>query len=163
LEALDNKNGIITIKAGQWDALACENASLSHVGRFGEKAAQEHAIKAAKIKGSSMPSKTSESKPPISNSPRIPPASKGTNIASTSIPVPTNQKVDNKLKGTLEIEDKQVVLIPNNPDEKLQISDNLDPNRNSRSSLFSGRILMSLHGRYQIWLGSCNTLKFWKF
>jgi citrate lyase gamma subunit len=41
--------------------------------------------------------------------------------------VPTNQKVDNKLNGTLEIEDKQVVVDPNNSNKKLQISDNLDP------------------------------------
>jgi hypothetical protein len=33
--------GIITIKADQRDALACENASLSHIGRFGNKATQE--------------------------------------------------------------------------------------------------------------------------
>jgi hypothetical protein len=33
--------GVITIKADQQDMLACENASLSHVGRFGDKAAQE--------------------------------------------------------------------------------------------------------------------------
>jgi hypothetical protein len=44
---------------------------------------------------------------------------KDTNDASASTPVPTNQKVDNKLKGTLEIEDKQVVVDPNNPDKKL--------------------------------------------
>jgi hypothetical protein len=35
--------------------------------------------------------------------------------------------VDNKLKGTQEIEDKQVAVDPNNPDKKLRISDNLDP------------------------------------
>jgi hypothetical protein len=31
--------GMITIKADQCDTLACENATLTHVGRFGEKAA----------------------------------------------------------------------------------------------------------------------------
>jgi hypothetical protein len=30
--------GVITIKADQRGTLACENASLSHVGRFGDKA-----------------------------------------------------------------------------------------------------------------------------
>jgi hypothetical protein len=67
------------------------------------------------------------SKPLINNSPQMPPASKGTNIAPTSIPMPTNQKVDNKLKETLETEDKQIVVDPNNPDKKLLISNNLDP------------------------------------
>jgi hypothetical protein len=41
--------------------------------------------------------------------------------------VPTNQKVDNKLKGTLQTEDKHVEVDPNNPDKKLRINDNLDP------------------------------------
>jgi hypothetical protein len=74
-----------------------------------------------------MPSKISASKPPISNSPWFPPASKDTNISSASILVPTNQKVDNKLKGTLQTEDKHVEVDPNNPDKKLRINDNLDP------------------------------------
>jgi hypothetical protein len=30
--------GVITIKADQRDTLACENASLSHVGHFGDNA-----------------------------------------------------------------------------------------------------------------------------
>jgi hypothetical protein len=51
---------------------------------------------------------------------------KGTHVASAS-PAPTDQKVDNKLKGTLETEDKHVAVDPNNPDEKHWISDNLDP------------------------------------
>jgi hypothetical protein len=40
--------GVITIKADQRDALACENASLLHVGRFRNKAAQDQAAKVAK-------------------------------------------------------------------------------------------------------------------
>jgi hypothetical protein len=107
--------------------LACENASLSRVGHFGEKAAQEQPAKVAKMKGGSTPSKISASKPPISNSPRIPPAPKGTNTASTSTHVPTDQKVDNKMKGTLETENKQVVVDPNNPGKKLRISYSPDP------------------------------------
>jgi hypothetical protein len=56
---------VITIKADQRDALACENASLSHASQFGEKSAQEQAIKAAKIKGDNTPSKISAPKPHI--------------------------------------------------------------------------------------------------
>jgi hypothetical protein len=41
--------GVITIKANQHDALACENATLTHTGLFGEKAAQEQATKVAKM------------------------------------------------------------------------------------------------------------------
>jgi hypothetical protein len=33
--------GMITIKADQCDALACENATLTHIGRFCEKADQD--------------------------------------------------------------------------------------------------------------------------
>jgi hypothetical protein len=40
--------GVITIKADQWGTLACENATLTHVRRFGEKAAQEQAAKVVK-------------------------------------------------------------------------------------------------------------------
>jgi hypothetical protein len=35
--------------------------------------------------------------------------------------------VDNKLKGTLETEDKSIAVDANNTDKKLRISDNLDP------------------------------------
>jgi hypothetical protein len=124
---MPDPKSVITIKADQWDALACENASLSHADRFSEKEAQEKATKVAKMKGGSTPSKLSVSKPSIDNSPWIPPASKGTTIALASTPVPTDQKADNKLKGTLEIEDKEVVVDPSNSDKKLWISNNLDP------------------------------------
>jgi hypothetical protein len=53
--------------------------------------------------------------------------SKGTNIASASTPSPVNQKVDNKLKGTMETKDKEVVGDPSNLDKKVQINDNLNP------------------------------------
>jgi hypothetical protein len=46
------------------------------------------------------------SKPLIGNSPRIPPASKGTTIAWASTTAHVDQKADNKLKRTLETEDK---------------------------------------------------------
>jgi hypothetical protein len=52
---MSSPKGVITIKADQRDVLACENATLTHVGRFGEKAAQEQAIKVAKTQGNSTP------------------------------------------------------------------------------------------------------------
>jgi hypothetical protein len=45
---MPDPKGVITIKAGQRDGLACENEILTHVGRFGEKAAQEQAAKVVK-------------------------------------------------------------------------------------------------------------------
>jgi hypothetical protein len=44
---MSGPKGLITIKVDQWDALACENTTLTHIGCFGEKAAQEQAAKVA--------------------------------------------------------------------------------------------------------------------
>jgi hypothetical protein len=118
--------GVITIKANQRDALACENTSLSHADRLDEKATQEQATNTTKTKGGSTLSKPSVSKPPIGNSSHIPPALKGTNVASASALASANQKMDNK-KGTMGTEDKKVVVHTSNPDKKLRISNHLDP------------------------------------
>jgi hypothetical protein len=50
---MPSPKGVITIKANQRDALACENATLTHAGRFGEKTAQDQATKVVKMHGSS--------------------------------------------------------------------------------------------------------------
>jgi hypothetical protein len=55
--------GMISIKANQRDALACENTTLTHAERFGEKAAQEQATKIAKTHGSSTSIKSLVPKP----------------------------------------------------------------------------------------------------
>jgi hypothetical protein len=101
---------------------------LSHVGCFRDKVAQEQVAKAAKTKGGSTPSKSSASKPPISNTLRDPPASKGTNIASGSTPTLADQKADNKLKETMGTKDKEVLIDPSNSNKKLIIflRNNLD-------------------------------------
>jgi hypothetical protein len=119
--------GTITIKADQRDTLACENTSLSHVGRFCDKVAHEQAAKAAKTKGGSTPNKPSALKPPTCSTPRAPATQKDTYIASASNQPPADQRADNKLKGTTAAEDKEVLVDPNNPDKKLQINSNLDP------------------------------------
>jgi hypothetical protein len=41
--------GMITIKADQRDTLGCENATLTHAGRFDEKVAQEQVANVAKM------------------------------------------------------------------------------------------------------------------
>jgi hypothetical protein len=81
----------------------------------------------AKTKSGNTPSKASAPRPPTGNNPQVPLASKGTNIASSSTLAPTDQKANNKLKGTMGVEDKEVPFDPSNPDNKLQISSNLDP------------------------------------
>jgi hypothetical protein len=45
---MPDPKGMIAIKADQGDALACENATLTHAGRFGEKTAQEQSAKVAR-------------------------------------------------------------------------------------------------------------------
>jgi hypothetical protein len=50
--------GVIILKSDQRDALACENATLTHAGQFSEKEAQELATKVAKTHGVSTPVRT---------------------------------------------------------------------------------------------------------
>jgi hypothetical protein len=76
--------GVITIKADQHDALACENATLMHARRFNEKAAQEQAAKIAKMHDGSTSFKSSAPKPLMVGSPRPLSAKKGAYGASTS-------------------------------------------------------------------------------
>jgi hypothetical protein len=61
---MSGPKGIIVLKSDQCDALACENAVLTHAGRFGEKEAQELATKVAKAHVRSTPIRTGVSKPP---------------------------------------------------------------------------------------------------
>jgi hypothetical protein len=108
--------GMITIKADQCDALACENATLMHVGRFGEKVAQEQAANVAKMHGSSTLLKS-----PMISSPRPSSTKKGTYGASTSKEQPADQSADEKK----EADDKEVPVDPSNPDKKQHISTDL--------------------------------------
>jgi hypothetical protein len=108
--------GMITIKADQCDALACENATLMHVGRFGEKVAQEQAAKVAKMHGGSTLLKS-----PMINSPRPSSAKKGTYGASTSKERSADQSADEKK----EADDKEVPVDPSNPEKKQHISTDL--------------------------------------
>jgi hypothetical protein len=144
-------NGVITLKSDQRDALACENASLTHARRFSEKKAQELAAKMAKTHGGSTPIKMMMSKPPTSDTPLPPAEKKGTFVGSTSDQLATDQPTDDKKKGAT---DKDVQVDPNDIGKKLCLSTEQTPNRNSRLSLFSGKIWMSLHGRYHICPGS---------
>jgi hypothetical protein len=77
-------NGVITIKANQCDALACENATLTHVERFGEKTAQEKAANVAMTHGGSTSFKLPASKPLTIGCPRPPSAKMDAYGASVS-------------------------------------------------------------------------------
>jgi hypothetical protein len=60
---LPGPKGVITIKADQRDALACENATLTQVRRFCEKAAEAQVAKMAKTSGSGNPFRSPALKP----------------------------------------------------------------------------------------------------
>jgi hypothetical protein len=92
---------VITLKSDQRDALACENASLTHVGRFGEKEAQELAAKVPKSHGGSTPVRTATSKPLAGGTLRLPAEKKSTFVASTSAQPGANQPADDK-KGAID-------------------------------------------------------------
>jgi hypothetical protein len=98
---------IIILKSDQCDALAYENAALTHVGRFGEKEAQELAAKVAKAHGGSTPIKTAVSKPPATDTHWPPPEKKNTFVGTMSNHLSADQAVDDKKKGVV---DKEVVV-----------------------------------------------------
>jgi hypothetical protein len=108
---------------GVWH-LAYENDWLSHAGCFDDKAAQDQA---AKTQGDNTPHKTPMFKPLTDSTPWAPTVPKGTYVALTSTQPPADQKAHNKQKGTAVEEDKEILANPNNLDNKLQISSNVDP------------------------------------
>jgi hypothetical protein len=63
--------------------------------------------------------KSSTFKLSIDNTLRTSSAKKGTYVASTSTHQPTDQSTDNKKKGTMTAEDKEILVDPNDPDKKL--------------------------------------------
>jgi hypothetical protein len=66
---MPDSKGMITIKVHQCDALACENATLTHAEQFGEKAAQDHATKVVKTHDDSISFKSPVPKSPTITSP----------------------------------------------------------------------------------------------
>jgi hypothetical protein len=115
--------GVITIKADQWDALACENATLTHAGRFSEKPAQEQVASVVKTQGCSTPLRSPAPKPLTVGTHRHPTAKKGIYIVSPSNQQLVDQSVDDKKKGP---DDKEILADPSNPDKNLLISTCLD-------------------------------------
>jgi hypothetical protein len=109
---MSGPKSMITIKADQHDPLACENAILTHAGRFGKKAAQEQVAKIAKIHSGSTSVMSLAHKPSTIDSPRLTSAKKGAYGASTSNQQPTDQSVDLRK----EANDKEVSVDPSKPD-----------------------------------------------
>jgi hypothetical protein len=64
--------GVITLKSDQRDALACENAALTHAGKFGKEEAQKLAAKVAKTHRGGTPAKTVTPGPPAGDTSKTP-------------------------------------------------------------------------------------------
>jgi hypothetical protein len=148
---MSGPKGMITIKADQRDALACENMTLTHVGRFGEKEAQEQVAKVAKTHGGS----TSFKSPVPKTLPSTPFDLCQPRRAHMVPQRPTSSPSISRQ--TVRRRRPMIRMFQSAPATRTRSSGSahaLMPNRNSRSSLFYEKIWMSSHGRYQICSGS---------
>jgi hypothetical protein len=117
--------GMIILKSNQHDALACENAILTHAERFDEKEAHELAAKVAKAHEGSTPIRTGVFKPPAAGTHRPPPEKKNTFVGTTSNQPSADQAVDDKKKGST---DKEVAIDPDDTNKKLHLGTDLEAN-----------------------------------
>jgi hypothetical protein len=115
--------GIIVLRSDHRDALACENIALIYAGRFGEKEAQELAMKVAKAHGGSTLIRTVVAKPPAAETFWPLTEKKSTFVGSTTNQPITDQLVDDKKKGAA---DKEVAIDPDDTDKKLCLSTELE-------------------------------------
>jgi hypothetical protein len=115
--------GVITLKSDHRDAVACENAALTHARKFSNKEAQDLAIKMAKIQQGNTPSRITMAGSAAGGTSRPVTSTKGVTVASPSNQPTANQLAVEDKKGAT---DKEVVVDPNNTDKKLRISMELD-------------------------------------
>jgi hypothetical protein len=88
---MPDPKGVIIIKVDQCNALACENATLTQVGRFGEKATEAQVAKMAKTSDGGTSFRSQAPKPQTTGTPQPPSAKKDTHVASGSNQPPTDQ------------------------------------------------------------------------
>jgi hypothetical protein len=115
--------GIIILKFDQRYALACENTSLTHTGRFSKKEAQELTAKVAKSHGGSTLIRTGVPKPPAAGTHRPPPEKKNTFMGAMSNQPSGDQAMDDEKKGTT---DKEVAIDPDDMNKKLRLDTELE-------------------------------------
>jgi hypothetical protein len=115
--------GVITLKLDQRDALACENASLTHTEKFGEKEAQNLTAKVAKTHRGGTPARMVTLGPLAGNTPKTPAMKKSTTVTPTSTQHATDQLVADERKGAA---DKEIQVDPSDADKKLRISMELE-------------------------------------
>jgi hypothetical protein len=117
--------GVITLKSDQCDALTCENASLTHAGRFDEQEVQNLAAKLAKTHGGggATSARTATPGPVAGDTLKMHVAKKGMAVTPTSTQHTINQLVADERKGTA---DKEIQTCPSDDDKKLRISTELE-------------------------------------
>jgi hypothetical protein len=115
--------GVITITLDHRDVVACENATLTHAGKFSNKEAQDLAVNMSKIQQGNTPSRIAM--PGSAAEGASQPATLTNGITVTS---PSNQPAANQLAAEDKkgVTDKEVAVDPNNADKKLRISMELD-------------------------------------
>jgi hypothetical protein len=117
--------GVITLKLDQRDALACENATLTHAGRFGKEEAQKLAAKVAKTHGGGTPTKIVMPGPSAGDTSKTPIAKQkqGMIVTPASTQRTTDQLVADVRKGAT---DKEIQVDPTDANKKLHISAELE-------------------------------------
>jgi hypothetical protein len=117
--------GVITLKSDQRDALVCENATLTHAGRFGQEQTQKLAAKVAKTHGGGTPAKTVTLGPSTGDTSKtlVAKQKQSMTVIPASTQRTTDQPVANERKGAT---DKEIQVEPNDVDKKLRISTELE-------------------------------------
>jgi hypothetical protein len=116
--------GIITLTSDHRDAVACENVALTQAGKFGNKEAQDLAVKVAKLPQGNTPSRIATPALAAEGTSRSATLTKGITVASPSKQPAANQLTTEDKKGAT---DKEVAVDPNHADKKIHISTELDP------------------------------------
>jgi hypothetical protein len=121
---MPGSKGVITLTPDHRDAIACENTTLTHAGKFGNKEAQDLAVKMAKIQQRNTPFRIATPGSAAEGASRSVTLTKGITVASPSNQPAANQLAAEEKKGAT---DKEVAVDPDHADKKLRISTELDP------------------------------------
>jgi hypothetical protein len=98
--------GVITLKSNQCDALACENTSLTHAGRFGKEEEQKLVAKVAKMHGGGTPAKTVTPGPSAGVTSKMPVAKQKQSMTIT--PASTQRATDQLVADEKGATDKEI-------------------------------------------------------
>jgi hypothetical protein len=117
--------GVITLKSDQRDALSCENATLTHAGRFGKEETQKLAVKVAKMHRGGTPAKTVTpgSSAGGTSKTHVAKQKQCMTVTPASTQRTTDQLVADEKKG---VTDKEIQVDPTDADKKLRISMELE-------------------------------------